>query len=214
LSHPSIRKFISLLALCGFSNALIFDCKYSLVTYRTSFTLYTCKAKVITYNNANFLHGVTGNHWNNYSNSKVEALFVEHQQVLSLPKGIAQSFPNLKYLSVIFSQLKTISKDDLKQFPNLRVLDLYANQLEALDGDLFIANPNIEHVDFQSNKIKNVGTGLLHPLTKLTYASFYKNLCINKQASLASEIASLQQDLETKCPPTTDMIIKNWLSKQ
>jgi len=156
------------------------------------------------------LLGVMGNHLNDYSNNQVEGLWIYNQEISSLPTGIAEIFSNLKFLQVDNSQLKTISKEDLSPFPNLRHIDFYNNQLEVLDGDLLVGNLNLEYIDFGDNKIKNVGSGLLDPLTKLTIAFFENNICINQDASSASEIVTLKKNLTTQCLPLeTENLIKS-----
>jgi len=199
------RKFILLLALCGYANAIYFDCDYSTPYWYVVGNVYTCKARVLPIG-GNDLLGVMGNHMNGYSNNRVEGLRIDNQQISSLPTGIAKIFPNLKTLSVYNSQLKTINKEDLKPFPNLRLINFNSNQLEVLDGDLFVGTPNLEFIDFGHNKIKNVGSGLLGPLTKLTTAYFHINICINQYVTSTSAIVTLKQNLATQCPPTTDML--------
>jgi len=208
LSHPSIRKFILLLlALCGFSNALLFDCAYSIESFTAVSSVYTCKAKVIGFGiHDNILHGITGNHKaDGYDKTHVQALKIVDQNIPSLPKEIERFFPNLKVLYVYNSQLKTISKEDLKPFPGLRHLVIWNNKLEALDGDLFAKNPNLEYIDLDGNKIKNVGSGLLNSLSSLKYVYFDSNTCISRRSS-GSDIESFKQDLVVKCPPTNEMI--------
>jgi hypothetical protein len=53
---------------------------------------------------------------------------------------------------------------------------------------------------FQRNLIATVGHNLLVPLTKLHFARFTENDCIDKIALNRTEIPALQAALNAKCP--------------
>jgi len=174
-------------------------------------SVYMCNAKVLAFGGSDtVLDGVSQNHLAGYSNSRVESLWIEKQPISSLPKGIAQFFPDLKVLTVKNTPLNTISRSDLSPFPNLMHIDSSHNLLEALEGDLFAENPNIVWISFWNNKIRNVGTGLLDNMRNLATVYFNINTCIDR----GGQIASLKQDLAQKCPPTLEMNMRDLMKNE
>lgn len=132
-----------------------------------------------------------------YKNIKV--LSVHHQTVHFLPEGIADIFPHLEVISIVNSNLKAIKGSDLKPFLELKELYLYGNKLEKLDSNLFESNPDIQLIDFNSNRLKFIGKDVLKPLTKLEYADFEGNNCINRVAGNRSEVEELINESEYEC---------------
>lgn len=141
----------------------------------------------------------------------VKVLSFHHQTVYFMPKGIAKIFPRLEVILITNSKLKEIERSDLENFEKLQELYLYGNDLEKLDSDLFESNPSIKIINFGYNRLKFVGKNIFKPLTKLEYADFEGNDCINRVAGNGSEVEELINEPEYECSSSSKGIITSQL---
>jgi hypothetical protein len=110
---------------------------------------------------------VDGIHESGKTNDDVDFLNIDGQNCAVLPKGIENFFPNLKFISVLSSNLSFIDNLDIRPFPELESLALNDNFLKTLASDLFKNNPLITSVIFSGNEIAQVEVDLLEPLQSL-----------------------------------------------
>lgn len=69
---------------------------------------------------------------------KIAALrFDGNKQVLFLPVGVNEQFPNLAFLRADHCSIRTISKENFKDLKKLKELQLYYNQIETIGTDVF-----------------------------------------------------------------------------
>jgi len=116
-----------------------------------------------------------------------------------IPVGFDTIFSNILGFSVYATQTSTVSSDDLKQFPKLRELWIYSNELEYLPSNLLEHNPNMEYIHFNSNKIKFIGSQFFSAVPKMYGADFTGNVCIDRSAGDAKNLAKLKKEIKKKC---------------
>jgi hypothetical protein len=184
------------------SQALIIRCNFKLMNWiYLSHRTYTCVGTVNSHLNAEILENVQGNHKTGKSNNDVEMLQLHNQRISSIPKEIATFFPNIKGLDFYKSDISSISSADLQSFPELKIFIIYENKIESVDGDLFKFNPKLKFINFDYNHLKSVGYDLIKDLKALEIADFTNSRCINRYASTLEELAELNSQLPTSCPP-------------
>jgi Leucine-rich repeat (LRR) protein len=167
------------------TQAVVFDCYFSDVTFTNVGTVYTCDKPTII-NTGSSLE-IRGTHKAGKSNSDVEGLIIGNQPLSEVPNGLKNFFPNLKMFYVKNSNLSSISSSDL-QYPELLYFRVYFNKLSKIEGNLFENNPKLIYIDFYFNQIKNVGYDLLTGLNDLELVDFRNNPCIDKLARNSTEI--------------------------
>ena len=196
-----------LLILFSTTSALVFKCKYT-----CRFTLNTCRATVIDYDNPTVLTEVRGN--DTSRNKYLKRLEVYDQESLThFPKNIEKFFLNLKYIDFNNDTLMFITAKDLQPFPNVKHFIFMNNKLTSLDGDLFKYTRELTFLNFANNPISHVGYGLLDGLTELKTANFESCQCINFVGQCdKNTLKVLKKELRSKCgqlattsPATKDM---------
>lgn len=196
-----IAKFLLTAVILAFSvTALQFECRFTMFYPTVIGDRYTCDATVVNSGSAS-LESVTGDHESGKSNEDVEYLYINQQNLASVPGGISDFFKNLDALLIRSSSLVSISANDLRPFPRLVFLYLDRNQLTAIDGDLFMHTPLLQLVYFSSNQIQHIGYGLVTNLNSLRTLNFKNNVCIDQSAVGREDILLLATRLSILCPP-------------
>lgn len=90
-------------------------------------------------------------------NPEVTSMFFYKGTLPTIPRELANFFPNLNSIHIESCGLNTISKEDLKVFPKLESLKVIENDLKFLPGDLFEFTPKIRKVSFKDNQIHQIG---------------------------------------------------------
>lgn len=179
--------------------AIQFECRFAMFYPTVIGDRYTCDATVINTDSSS-LESVTGDHESGKSNDDAEYLYINQQNLASVPEGIDVFFKNLDALLVRSSSLASISANDLRPFPRLLFLYLDRNQLTTIDGDLFTYTPLVQLVYFSSNQIQHIGHGLVTSLNSLRTLNFKNNVCINQSAVGREDILLLAPRLSVLCP--------------
>lgn len=192
-------KIVFLLACDLSTQAVTFNCKYSVENFPIIGERYLCRANVINGGDFKRLEEILPGHPIGKTNNDVEVLRLENEELSSIPAGIEKIFPNLKAIQLINSNLLTISSEDLKPFPNLLLLAVQMNEVETLEGDLFKYTRKIQSIEFDRNQICDVGEDLLSGLDDLKLAQFEKNVCIDHQAETPEAIEELNIILSIRC---------------
>lgn len=122
-----------------------------------------------------------GNHFLGKTDNYVEYVAFESTEIVHMPRGFIQIFPNLKFLSVTNCGLKSISQEDLIGLEKLECLNLSENQLTVLPDNLFVSMTKLKWISFTSNKIVYVSSQLLAPIinNEFGWINFQKNPRIN-----------------------------------
>lgn len=116
-----------------------------------------------------------------------------------IPKGIANFFPNLKYLRVGDTRLKEIHQEDFKPFKNLTHVSFFYNKIEVIEEGLFDFNPLLEFVWFEKNEIKIINLNVFKNLKRLTTLDLRNNLCISDFADNdVKGVVRILKELEAK----------------
>ena len=136
-----------------------------------------------------------------------KSLWIDHQTVYYLPKGVDKFFPNLEMLTVYDTELKSLTQDDLKSLTHLMFIYLNHNDIEYLDNDLFKFNLKLKTVSLSENKLKYIGANLLSNLKGLQVVNFQFNPCINVRALTSSEIPALVRKFQAQCKKPVQMVI-------
>lgn len=197
--------FAVLFALQCASATIVLDCQYSMHFYQVLGKAYQCEPKVMRSGSTSNVEGVTQLHETGKCDQDVEALEFKEQPIDSVPKDINMYFANLKALNFFKCPIKSFTEDDLKPFPNLKILRIERGQLTAISGNVFMYSPELQYVDFEYNQITNIGPKIFEYTPQLASAYFKGNSCIDKSVEYdATAVAALSEELELKCPPTTE----------
>lgn len=202
---------VLVLAVVVTAHCLTMQCNFQNSTWVQIGVQYSCRNPIITADgNLTYVFKVTGTHMSRRSNSDVRAFHASGYlpQLLRIPKGIDDFFPNLLHFGWQNGSLTSIFRDDFKTFPDLESISVIQNKLVAIDGDLFFDNrEKLRYIDFSYNLLADVGKGLLSGLDKLTSAKFIGNKCVNATADTSTEIQVLKFWLDSYCPrPATTSI--------
>lgn len=189
------------LTLLQISSVTSFDCEYSSnVEYQIIGKAYRCDVNNLNISSIDGdVEKINGIHETEHSNANVLLLKIEQQRMPNIPKNLNIFFPNLEGLIIDSSHLEILGKADLRGFPKLRFLYIGHNRIEKLDEGLFEGTPNIEWLVFINNFTKRISHNILLPLSKLSFANFQRNTCVNKKASNQQEIELLKKEIEIKC---------------
>lgn len=165
--------------------------------------VYSCNGNTFATGNQVNIEGVIGSHLGERTNDDVGGFYFTNQNISSIPKNLAEFFPNLKVMSFLNSQLLTVAATDLQPFPELLNFIVMSNNIVSIDGDLFMHNSKLLYIDFDVNQLQHVGHNLLANLNQLRTADFNRNPCVQKIASSISEIRDLNLLLPIICPSLT-----------
>lgn len=165
-------------------------------------TIYYCEVETlseITSPNQT-ITSIRGTHLSSaHSDATVKGIHLIRTTVNYFPHDIARFYPILELLRISLCHLKAIERVDVQNLTNLRELILSDNDLETLKSDLLVNNSALEYVNFSYNKLKSVGLNIFKSLTKLRYAEFEENLCIDDSAYSAAGLPRLISKLHEKC---------------
>lgn len=143
-----------------------------------------------------------GSHESGRSNDDVKVLNIQAINCAQIPSGFENSFKNLEGIFAFSSEKKILVADDLRPFTKLKYLDISFNRIENLPSDVFASTPQMEWIDFSDNRLKLVGLNILDSLTKLHYANFATNICINELGRDKTDIErNIKRLLRLNCQP-------------
>jgi hypothetical protein len=169
--------------------------------YGNTTYIYGCAGQLSFFGNPGILDDVEGDHEEGKTPESVEALSFFQKRIFSLPKNLAEFFPNLKAMAFTLAEFSSISSSDLKPFPDLFYFSSLYNDVVSIEGDLFKHNPKLWRLSFDYNKLESVGHNLIRDLRWLQYANFRSNPCIDSTATSPSDIHDLNLQLPIRCPP-------------
>lgn len=120
---------------------------------------------------------------------------------------------NIEAIWAESSEIAAISSTDFAPFKKLRQIHLYGNKIEVLNADLFASNPLIQHMSFGANPLKHIATGVFDHLEDLRSLYFENSNCVTKSSATnnRAEVLKLIELLVIECPPSAEMIIKEFL---
>lgn len=170
-----------------------------MVSYSSIGARYSCQPTIS--GDGNSLETVSGDHEEGKTNAEVDVLYVTRQALYSLPKGIAEFFPNLIGLLIFNSKFSEINAEDLEPFPNLLYFDIYDNNLDSVDGDLFKYTRKLNFIRIFNSQLEHVGEDLLTGLEDLTWVDFRNNPCVKLDARTKEGIEELNSQLPINCSP-------------
>lgn len=181
----TMKTILMILMTCAATAAVQLDCEFEMISHSTmaddTQQLYTCTTRDLHIEHDNeIVENVIGMHQESMTNNEVNALIIEHQKVINVPDGIAQTFPNLKLIAINHSGVKAITVDDFKGLAELRHVDLSHNEIEELDDGIFADNEFLESVSFKSNEIKIIAKNIFVNLRNLQNVSLTANECIDE----------------------------------
>jgi len=192
-----------LLTIIAGLDAVTVTCEFYVTGFETFGPLkkpYQCAAKDLKVVGHATVDKIAGNHLTAKSHDDVKLLSMKKIKCERLPKNFDKFFPNLEGLFAFSTGLKTLVKEDMEVFPKLRYLDLGFNKIDTLPSTTFENNPELEWIDFSDNWLRYIGVNLLDHLTKLNYANFESNRCVDKRAQDKNNLHELELELKSdKC---------------
>jgi Leucine-rich repeat (LRR) protein len=128
---------------------------------------YTCTVQDLNLeNHVSNITNVIGDHLPEYGNDNVTILAIINQTLKSIPKNIADFFPNIEEFTIERSKLQWLKRKDFKGLESLRKLVIRHNNI-VMRYDTFQPIPQLEHLDLSYNKIKFLRTDVFSALTQL-----------------------------------------------
>ena len=212
-------KILIFLTFIATANSILIECDFNTETTWASIgRVYTCKVTLLNlYDNPTTITGISGTHMSGKSNADVKFVYFMARNALEvIPKGLSDFFPNLFALSFEYCWINNLNGNELEDFPNLEWFSFRFNDLIRVPGNLFATNPNMKYINFSNNKISHVGEGIFYHLRVETLI-FGQNVCIDRNAWLASEIPILIETLRVNCPdfePETTTTTSTTLQQQ
>jgi Leucine rich repeat len=103
---------------------------------------------VLQYNKINTIHPQAFKGLN-----KLEALFLDYNQMINLPSQMLNFAPNLLHFSISHNNITKIPNEFFHKTEKLESMNLAHNLLETFDGKQFDNLPNLESVQLEHNKI-------------------------------------------------------------
>lgn len=151
-------------------------CEFKYDPYEDGRIFYTCfikNQKIPEANETNLKY--IGNHLPGHSNNDVVDVIFKECSISKVTQGLTQVFPNMKDLSIWYSDLKNVTKFDLIEYKNLERFGFCYNKIEYLAGDLFEDFKNLNEVVFCGRDLKVVEPNILDGLDKLKMVNFTRN---------------------------------------
>lgn len=189
--------------------AIDIDCEFGFNKIKS---IYSCYARNLFVSNRfdREILNINGKHSRGFTNSQVEELVVESQNVEFLPLGISVHFPSLKVLQVKSSHLKSVDTEDFRNLKELSMLIFDDNEIEVLLPKTFDNNLKLSSISIKSNKLQNVAKNVFSPLKQLTSLDLSRNLCIDANADSKIEVSNLQKQAGKNCklPEIFEMLLR------
>lgn len=204
-----ILSFIALLGLSEYVGSVTLHCEFG-----DDYFGYKCDVKSfkITSKDDQTITEITGDHTSGRNHSDVKYFHSQQNTVKFFPLKLADFFMNLDHVLIYTATLSEIHSSDLKQFGGkLKGIWLDNNEVEYLEADLFQHNPNLIYITFWKNKIRHIDDGTFKNLEKLIQLTFHGgNPCIDKSASIRSQVIELISVAELKCKDFAYMQLKKY----
>lgn len=197
-----MKSLILIFAVISVTRAVIFNCTFTMRTPTAQSDRYTCYHPTLSYIGDNeSLTAAYGSHMSGKTNNHVG--YLEIDQVSSLkyfPKRINNFFPNLYAIQISNCNITMLQDNELDAFRSLNWLKLSGHpHLERIPGSLFANTPNLQYLFLESNNIKYVAEGSFGAISKLTYAYFMYNFCVNIGVSSNSQMPLVIKQLREYC---------------
>lgn len=175
---------VLLTVACGL-DAITVSCDYYVTSKETFGPLqkpYQCAAKDLNLVGHATVDKAAGTHVAGKTSNDVKLISMKKIKCERLPKNFDKVFANIEGIFAFSTGIKTLVKADMEVFPKLKYLDMGFNKIDTLPSNTFENNPDLEWIDFSDNWLRNIGVNLLTPLSKLNYADFQSNRCVDKRA--------------------------------
>lgn len=205
-----MKVLVFLLAICSVTNAVKFNCTFSVITHAVVGERYTCNAGILDYEQGQELTEVTGTHLLGRNNSNVVAVTINTQNALTfIPQAIHNFFPLIGALTIYNCNLTVLNEYDLQDYSNLEYVSFHYNRITRIPSGFFENTPRMRYMNFNYNQIKHVGENTIEPLFSLNHALFSGNSCINYSVTNSSFICLIGflrvycQDLDYETITTT-----------
>lgn len=121
-------------------------------------------------NVASTLKLINTEHLKGHVNKDVTVLYIRDANLITIPKVIFTTFPNLVKLSVGSSGLKIMDSDLFEVCGKLKHLDLANNKIEVVRGDSLKKCKSLETVDLSKNPVERIESKIFSNNPKLSVA--------------------------------------------
>lgn len=143
---------------------------------------------------------------NNGNCKNFEGFTAINMEMFYFPESVDKFFPNLKYLTVNYCQLREIHRNDLKNFTKLLEISLNNNFIEILEENLFEFNTDLKAIFISNNKISSIHPNVFDNLPKLNYLTLVGNPCIDYSSNKNGNLEEIKEKIIncTWKPPNKD----------
>ena len=128
----------------------------------------------------------TSRHEQGYSNNNITGVIFLNSSLLTIPRVVFETFPNLDQLSVQKCGIKTMDSDMFELCGNLKHLDVTNNHIYRVSGDALKMCPLLETVDLSNNPVEYIESNVFecNPKLNITLGSLR---IVRSQAILGSD---------------------------
>nr|7YCO_B Chain B, Repebody (A6) [Cyclostomatida]8H6F_X Chain X, Repebody (A6) [Cyclostomatida]8H6F_Y Chain Y, Repebody (A6) [Cyclostomatida]8H6F_Z Chain Z, Repebody (A6) [Cyclostomatida] len=144
-------------------------------------------------------------------------LFLNLNQLQSLPNGVFDKLTNLKELVLVENQLQSLPDGVFDKLTNLTLLHLMVNQLQSLPKGVFDKLTNLTELDLSYNQLQSLPEGVFDKLTQLKDLRLYQNQLKSVPDGVFDRLTSLQyiwlHDNPWDCTCPGIRYLSEWINK-
>ena len=107
--------------------------------------------------------------------ANLTGLFLQNNDLQTLPDGIFDGLANLLNLNLQDNDLRTLPDDIFEGLVKLRNLNLYENDLQALPGGIFEGLASLRALNLYENDLQTLPVGIFEGLASLQFLYLYEN---------------------------------------
>jgi len=125
--------------------------------------------------------------------TRLQRLYLDHNQLQSLPENLLQTCAQLKMLDLSDNQLQSLPENLLQACNQLKWLDLNHNQLQSLPENLLQACTQLEALDLKKNQLQSLPENLLQACIQLEALDLSDNQLQSLPENLLQACTQLQR---------------------
>ncbi|KAG5666389.1 hypothetical protein PVAND_014418 [Polypedilum vanderplanki] len=117
---------------------------------------YSCTLSTHNPNGFNDFTEIEGDHLPDRANADVVSVTALYQNTRIIPSILCQSFPNLRSMLFMMSNLEDLMEESFTNCANLEILYFHNNRINGIPDFTFRSNANLRQIDVGMNWIENL----------------------------------------------------------
>ena len=135
---------------------------------------------------------IDGTHLEAKNDSDVQFVAFVSCTTPTLPQGLTEKYPNLKYWVAKFASIEKIHPTSLTGAKNLEACFFKSNSIERLEAETFIEAINLNYLDLSDNELTFVHEHAFKNLTKLKTLVLFNNYIESLHKDIFEDSVSLE----------------------